>query len=192
MTAASGKKTLRARARARRAALAATMPDHAARLAFHAGALNLSADAIVGGYAALPGEANPALLLTRLHEQGHALALPRIAEKDAALAFHRWKPGMALTPGVYGVPEPDPSWPQALPSVILVPLLAFDAAGYRLGYGGGYYDRTLAALRVQDPILAIGVAYAGQEMEELPHDGFDAGIDLVLTELGLRGFKKTP
>lgn len=188
MTLATEKKLLRAKARARRAALAAAMSDHAARLAFHAGALNLSADAVVGGYAALAGEADPALVLARLHEQGHALALPRVAAKDAALAFHRWKPGMALTQGAYGVPEPDPSWPETVPSAVLVPLLAFDAAGYRLGYGGGYYDRTLAALRAKGPILAIGVAYAGQEVEVLPHDGFDAGIDLVLTETGIRSF----
>ncbi len=168
------------------------MPDHAARLAFHAGALNLSTDAVVGGYAALPGEADPALLLEGLSERRHVLALPRVAAKDAALRFHHWMPGMALTQGAYGVPEPDPSWPKTVPDVVLVPLLAFDGAGHRLGYGGGYYDRTLAALRAQGPILAIGIAYAGQEVERLPHGNFDAVLDLVLTELGLRGFKKTP
>lgn len=182
------KSELRKTARAHRAALAAAMPDHAARLAFHAGALNLSADAVVGGYAALAGEADPALLLARLSERGHALALPRVAAKDAALAFHRWKPGMALTQGGYGVPEPDPSWPRVALDVLLVPLLAFDAAGYRLGYGGGYYDRTLAELRAQGPILAIGIAYAGQEVEHLPHDDFDERMDMVLTETGIRSF----
>lgn len=188
MTLATEKKLLRARARARRAALAAAMPDHAARLAAYAEALNRSADVVVGGYAALPGEADPALLLARLSERGHALALPRVAAKEAALAFHRWKPGMALTQGAYGVPEPDPSWPETVPDVVLVPLLAFDAAGYRLGYGGGYYDRTLAALRAKGPILAIGVAYAGQEVEVLPHDDFDERMDMVLTETGIRSF----
>ena len=72
---------------------------------------------------------------------------------------------------------------------MLVPLLAFDAAGHRLGYGGGFYDRTLAALRANGPVTAIGVAYAGQEVENLPQEEFDERLDMVLTENGLRAFK---
>ena len=72
--------------------------------------------------------------------------------------------------------------PEVQPDVLLVPLLAFDRAGFRLGYGGGFYDATLAALRAKKPILAIGVAYAGQELASVPHDGHDAKLDYVMTE----------
>jgi 5-formyltetrahydrofolate cyclo-ligase len=69
-----------------------------------------------------------------------------------------------------------------------VPLLAFDATGHRLGYGGGYYDRTLSALRARHPVMAVGVAYAGQEVEKLPRDAFDEPLDMLVTEQGLRRF----
>jgi 5-formyltetrahydrofolate cyclo-ligase len=73
-----------------------------------------------------------------------------------------------------------------VPDVLLIPLLAFDATGYRLGYGGGYYDRTLSALRAQKPVIAIGIAYAGQQVAAVPHEAHDQRLDGVLTEEGLR------
>jgi 5-formyltetrahydrofolate cyclo-ligase len=91
----------------------------------------------------------------------------------------------------YGVTEPDVGAEVMTPSVLLVPLLAFDADGYRLGYGGGYYDRTLTVLRAQWSVRAIGIAYAGQEIEKLPHDAHDERLDAVLTETGLRAFSRT-
>ena len=168
------------------------MPDHAARLAAHVAALNVSENAIVGGYVALPGEADPSALMELLHGQGCGLALPRVAGKDAALAFHRWEPGLPLVAGAFGVSEPEPAMPRIVPDVLLVPLLAFDTAGHRLGYGGGFYDRTLAGLRALGPIRTIGVAYAGQEVENLPHEEFDERLDMMLTEAGLRRFKPEP
>jgi 5-formyltetrahydrofolate cyclo-ligase len=188
MSYSSDKKNLRTEARARRAALAAALPDHAARLAAHAEALKVPPGAAVGGYAALPGEADPAALLEQLARRGAALALPRVVAKDLPLAFHIWRPRQELVPGAHGIPEPDPSWPLVTPAIVLVPLLAFDAAGRRLGYGGGYYDRTLAALRAGHTIAAVGVAYAGQEVENLPNDAFDEPLDMILTETGLRAF----
>ena len=188
MSYSSDKKNLRTEARARRAALAAALPDHAARLAAHAEALKVPPGAAVGGYAALPGEADPAALLEQLARRGAALALPRVVAKDLPLAFHIWRPRQELVPGAYGIPEPDPSWRLVTPAIVLVPLLAFDAAGRRLGYGGGYYDRTLAALRAGHTITAVGVAYAGQEVENLPNDAFDEPLDMILTETGLRAF----
>ncbi|MBU6471492.1 MAG: 5-formyltetrahydrofolate cyclo-ligase [Alphaproteobacteria bacterium] len=183
------KQALRVEARIHRARLAKAMPGHAARLAAHAGELTDAPGAVVGGYAALPGEADPARLLAELARLGALLALPRVAAKAMPLAFHRWRSGDALAPGAFGVPEPDPAWPPSTPSVVLVPLLAFDALGWRLGYGGGYYDRTLAALRARHAIAAVGVAYAGQEVENVPYDAHDEPLDMILTELGLRVFR---
>jgi 5-formyltetrahydrofolate cyclo-ligase len=191
MTIASEKKTLRALARARRAELAKAIPDHAARLAAQADALEIPQGAVVSGFLAMPGEVDPGPLMARLAEKGCTLAVPRVAVKAAPLVFHRWTPDTKLVVSSFGVSEPDPATPRAEPGVLLVPLLAFDSAGYRLGYGGGFYDRTLAALRAKGPIRAIGVAYAGQEVETLPHDGFDARLDMILTENGIRTFART-
>jgi 5-formyltetrahydrofolate cyclo-ligase len=94
-----------------------------------------------------------------------------------------------MVQGACGVYEPSPAAPAVIPEGVLVPLLAFDAVGYRLGYGGGYYDRTLAFLRRTGRVLAIGVAYAGQEMTTLPREAHDAPLDMVLTERGIRRFE---
>ena len=155
-----------------------------AALAAHAPALKLSRGAIVGGYHALPHEADPALLLKALVDSGCHIAFPRMAAKDAALEFHRIPDGEVLKPSLFGVHEPAAHWPVVTPHLLLVPLLAFDADGHRLGYGGGFYDRTLAALRVP----AIGIAYAGQQTVSLPHEPHDMALDGILTEQGLRLF----
>ena len=183
----SEKIVLRKEARERRAALAASLHDFAMRIAAHD--LVLPEGTIVGGYAALPDEADPHLLLKRLHEQGHAIAFPRVAAKNAPLSFHLWRVGMELKQGAFNVPEPSPDWLQVTPRVLLVPLLAFDFEGYRLGYGGGYYDRTLAQLREKGETLAIGIAFAGQEVDSLPHDANDQRLDMVVTENGLKRFE---
>jgi len=138
----------------------------------------------VGGYHALPEEADPALLLERLVELGCHIAYPRLAGKGAPLEFHRVPDGEMLTPGAMGIHEPSESWPRVVPAYLLVPLLAFDASGHRLGYGGGFYDRTLAALNVS----AAGIAYAGQEIASIPFEPHDRTLDMVLTEQGLRKF----
>jgi 5-formyltetrahydrofolate cyclo-ligase len=188
MRAISEKKILRAAMRDRRAELAAAMPDHASRLAGHAPDLEIAGAALVGGYIALAGEADPSILMARLSARGATLALPRVVAKGAPLAYHSYETGAELAPGAYGILEPRPSAPSADPQIILVPLLAFDATGHRLGYGGGYYDRTLSALRARHPVMAVGVAYAGQEVEKLPRDAFDEPLDMLVTEQGLRRF----
>jgi 5-formyltetrahydrofolate cyclo-ligase len=119
-----------------------------------------------------------------LVELGCHIAYPRVAGKGAALEFHRVPDGEVLAPGIFGIHEPLESWPRAVPDVLLVPLLAFDAAGHRLGYGGGFYDRTLALLNVP----AIGIAYAGQEISSIPVGPHDRTLDMVLTEQGARKF----
>ena len=95
-------------------------------------------------------------------------------------------------PGVFGLSQPAPDWPEAIPDVLIVPLLAFDAQGNRLGYGAGFYDRTLEALRMQRKVLAVGYAFAGQEMAEVPHHEGDERLDWIVTENGGRRFTKDP
>jgi len=176
------KSDLRAAARTRRRLLA--FPGFPAALAAHAGALGLAPGTVVGGYHALPEEADPALLLARLAEQGCPIAFPRVAARGAPLVFHRVPDGEVLRPGAYGIREPLEHWPAVTPDLLLVPLLAFDAALHRLGYGGGFYDRTLAAL-APNGVRAVGVAFAGQKVDFLPRDAHDWPLDAILTEQGL-------
>lgn len=135
----------------------------------------------VAGYAAMNGEAPVWEILAHLAELGVATALPRIAETSAPLAFHLWEPGDALIAGPHGSREPERSAPAVMPDVLLVPLLAFTRDGARLGYGGGYYDRTIAALSEHSPLL-IGIAYSLQEAPRLPHEPHDAHLHLIVTE----------
>ena len=178
----SDKFELRRTARDKRLTLKSA--NFAAAIACHAEALPIQTGSIVGGYHALPDEADPALLLERLVELGCHIAYPRVAGKNLPLEFHRVPDGEVLAPGAFGIREPLDSWPRAKPDLLLVPLLAFDASGQRLGYGGGFYDRTLAKWNVP----AIGIAYAGQEVASLPSAPHDRTLDMILTEQGLRRF----
>ena len=177
------KTELRRAAREKRKALA--YPGHAIALAAHADALGVTPGVVVGGYHAMAGEADPALLLEALVERGAHVAFPRVAARGLPLDYHRIPDGEVLTPGTHGIHEPLMNWPRAAPDLLLVPLLAFDGRGHRLGYGGGFYDRTLALLGV----LAIGIAYAGQEVSSLPAEPHDRRLTAILTEQGLRRFR---
>jgi len=179
------KAQLRDVARARRAELLSD--GFAAAIAAHAEGLKVAPGAIVAGYHAHRDEANPALLLEALTRAGAHIAFPRVTGKDAALEFHRVPDGEILRPGTFGIREPLSHWPRVAPDALLVPLLAYDDQGYRLGYGGGYYDRTLAAL---PGARAIGIAYAGQRMDFLPRDAHDYPLDAILTENGLTEFPR--
>jgi 5-formyltetrahydrofolate cyclo-ligase len=176
------KSELRKAAREKRLTL--KRADYAAEIARHAESLAVAEGSVVGGYHALPDEADPALLLERLVELGCHVAYPRVVGKGLPLEFHRVPDGEVLALGAFGIHEPLDIWPRALPQLLLVPLLAFDASGHRLGYGGGFYDRTLALLNVP----AIGIAYAGQEVASLPHQPHDRTLDMILTEQGIRRF----
>jgi 5-formyltetrahydrofolate cyclo-ligase len=176
------KSELRKAARLKRSVLASS--NIAAALAAYAIQLKLAPGAIVGGYHALPEEADPHLLLQALVARRCHIAFPRIAGKGSPLEFHLVPDGEVLRPGAYGIAEPLAHWPRVMPDLLLVPLLAFDHRGHRLGYGGGFYDRTLAVLRVR----AIGIAYAGQAVASLPAETHDMALDGVLTEQGLKEF----
>jgi 5-formyltetrahydrofolate cyclo-ligase len=182
------KEVLRRDASSHRLDLVRDMPDFAQRIATFADDLTIAPHAIVAGYWPMGDEADPRGVMAALAARGHALALPRVEAKNAPLVFHRWREGEALVTHRFGMSEPHVDREIVSPDVLLVPLLAFDADGYRLGYGGGFYDRTLETLRARHKICAIGIGYAGQEMGNLPHENHDQTLDAVLTETGIRHF----
>ena len=180
------KRAERTRALARRAAaFAAHGASAGARLATHGlSFLDLAAGAIISGFSAIRDEIDAAPLLARLHAAGHPLGLPVMQGKGLPLLFRTWSPGDAMGKVQWGIAEPLPDKPVLEPDVVLVPLLAFDAAGHRLGYGGGFYDRTLARLRAIKPVVAVGVAYDQLKVDAVPHRSYDEPLDWVLTPSG--------
>jgi 5-formyltetrahydrofolate cyclo-ligase len=120
--------------------------------------------------------------MAHLHGRGHPIALPLTPARGNPLVFRAWRPEDTLEVADFGIRVPLASQPELTPRVLIVPLLAFDRAGYRLGYGGGFYDRTLARLRKSGDVLAVGVAYAAQEVAEVPRDGGDQPVDWIVTE----------
>jgi 5-formyltetrahydrofolate cyclo-ligase len=137
---------------------------------------------VVSGFFPYQSEIDVRTLLGKLAGEGWTTCLPVVVAKDQPLIFRRWYPGELTVSGKWGIAVPAPESPELEPDVLLVPMLAFDRTGYRLGYGGGFYDRTLAKLRAVKPIIAIGVAYAAQEMPEVPHDHTDQRLDYIMTE----------
>ncbi len=137
---------------------------------------------VVSSYYQRGSEMDMTALNTALVEAGYDLALPVVLGRGHPLAFRRYRPGDALTKGVLEVMEPLPTAPIVIPRVLLLPLLGFDRRGNRLGYGGGYYDRTVALFRREGRIQAIGIAFAGQECDIVPVGGTDAPLDWIVTE----------
>lgn len=143
----------------------------------------LPAVAVVAGYWPLAAELDPRPAMLALATTGHDLALPRMQGPGQALAFHAWHVDDDLIRGPFAVMEPSPDRPRVEPGVVLIPLLGFDRRGRRLGWGQGYYDRTLRELRSGRPgLLAIGLAFAAQEVDEVPAGPADEALDLVVTE----------
>ena len=139
---------------------------------------------VVSGFSSLPDEFRVWPLLRRLHGEGHALAMPVMQGKGLPLVFRAWAPGDAMDKAVWGIAEPRADKPVLEPDIVLVPLLAFDATGWRLGYGGGYYDRTLRGLRARKSIVAIGLAYDESQVDAVPHLDYDERLDWVLRPSG--------
>ena len=146
--------------------------------------LRVPSQTIVSGFAAIRDEINPADLMTWLHEEGFRMALPVMVGKGQPLVMRTWAPGDILEPAAWGIAEPSLDKLEVEPQVVLVPLLAFDMRGYRLGYGGGFYDRTLAKLRAKKPVVAVGVAYDEQQVDAVPAESYDQQLDWVLTPSG--------
>jgi 5-formyltetrahydrofolate cyclo-ligase len=146
--------------------------------------LNLSEPVVISGFAAIRDEIDPGPLLARMAGEGHRIALPVMQGKGRPLKFRAWSPGDAMGSAQWGIAEPLPDKPEVYPDVVLVPLLAFDADGYRLGYGGGFYDRSLQALRAKKPIIAVGIGYDELRIDAVPHLDYDERLDWVLTPSG--------
>ena len=140
--------------------------------------------AVVAAYWPIGGEIDPRPAMHDLRDRGIRIVLPVVVARGRPLIFREWRPGTALVPAGFGLSVPPPEAPALSPDTLLVPLLAFDAAGRRLGYGGGYYDRTLAALRARSTICAIGLAFAAQQVPRVPAGPDDAGLDAIATEAG--------
>jgi 5-formyltetrahydrofolate cyclo-ligase len=152
--------------------------------------LAIAPGTIVSGFMPLKSEFNPVPLLRKLAEAGARLALPAIAGRGKPLIMRAWEFGAPLDRGQWGIREPKPDAPEAEPDILLVPLLAFDREGFRLGYGAGYYDMTIHRLRALKPVIAVGIAFAAQEVPKIPTTPRDERLDLVLTErevIDLRG-----
>jgi 5-formyltetrahydrofolate cyclo-ligase len=185
------KADLRRSAAARRDALPAEERKAAAEaIAARAFPLPVAPGAIVSGFMPFKSEINPLPLLQQLEGAGARLALPRIVGRGHPLSMRAWEFGVPLTRGQWGIREPQADAPEVDPDILIVPLLVFDRAGYRLGFGAGYYDMTLTALRARKTIIAVGIAFAAQEVPAVPRTERDARLDLVLTEreaIDLRG-----
>ena len=130
----------------------------------------------------LKSEINPLPLLRQLAAMGASLALPAIDGRGKPLIMRAYDIGDELNTGQWNIREPKPTSPEVAPDILLVPLAAFDRSGHRIGYGAGYYDMTITRLRVMKPVTAIGLAYAAQEISQVPATPRDARLDLVLTE----------
>ncbi len=141
-----------------------------------------AAQNVVSGFYPYQSEIDVRPLMGRLAGEGWMSCLPVVVAKGQPLAFRRWYAGEPTIRGKWDIPRPAEDAPVVEPDVLLVPMLAFDRAGYRLGYGGGFYDRTLALLRAKKPIIAIGVAYAAQEIPAVPRGDHDQPLDYVMTE----------
>jgi 5-formyltetrahydrofolate cyclo-ligase len=179
----SEKAELRVAAQARRDALPADVRKIAAEtIAARKFPLTITPDTIISGFMPLKSELNPLPLLQKLAEAGARLALPAIAGRGKPLIMRAWEFGATLDRGQWGIREPKPDAAEVEPDILLVPLLAFDRAGFRIGYGAGYYDMTIHRLRALKPVTAVGIAFAAQEVPKIPTTPRDERLDLVLTE----------
>jgi 5-formyltetrahydrofolate cyclo-ligase len=185
------KSAIRRAAVARRDALPAADRARAAEtIAARPFPLPVAPGTIVSGFMPLKSEISPLPLMRKLGAAGGTLALPAIDGRGKPLIMRAYAIGDALAFGQWGIREPKPEAAEVAPDILLVPLLAFDRSGNRIGYGAGYYDMTIAKFRAVKSVLAVGIAYAAQEIAAVPVTPRDARLDLVLTEnetIDLRG-----
>jgi len=177
------KADLRRDAAARRDALPAQARKAAAEaIAARPFPLAITPGTVVSGFMPMKTEINPLPLMKTLAEAGAQLALPKIAGRGRPLVMRAWTWGAPLDTGQWGIREPKAEYPEVDPDILLVPLLAFDRAGQRIGYGAGYYDMTIARLRSLKKVTAVGIAFAMQEVTAVPTMERDEPLDFVLTE----------
>jgi 5-formyltetrahydrofolate cyclo-ligase len=184
------KADLRAAALAARDALSEEGRAAAARAVAARGLpIEIARNAVVSGYSPIRSEIDPVPLMRTLAAKGARLALPAVMARGKSLAFRAWHPNDRLMLGPLGILEPSPAATEVVPDIMLVPLAAFDRSGHRIGYGAGHYDYTLAHLRKAKAIVAIGVAFAAQEIETVPALSHDVALDYVLTETQIFDFR---
>lgn len=185
------KAELRKQAHEQRAALAHSAREDAAReIARHFfDSVTLSPTDVVAAYWRIRDEVDCEPILVKLMDRGQPVCLPAVIGPEEPLELRLWVEGEPLYPAGFGTLAPSELAPRVEPDVILMPLLGFDRLGTRLGYGGGYYDRTLARM-CKAPRL-IGLAYAGQQIGQIPRDGHDVPLDMVITEAGPLHFDRT-
>ncbi len=182
---AAAKQAMRGESRERRrGARDAAGPDAAdAATALFMSHIEISPHAVVAGYWPMGDEFDVRPLMHTLHARGHGCCLPVVTGQGAPLTFREWSPGATLSPAAFGTSVPGGDAPEVTPGVLLVPLLAFDGRGCRLGYGGGFYDRTLARLRAAGgPVLAVGIGFEAQRVEAVPAEATDERLDWLLSE----------
>ncbi|MBL93815.1 MAG: 5-formyltetrahydrofolate cyclo-ligase [Magnetovibrio sp.] len=147
----------------------------------------------ISAYWPIADEIDVRPIMFSLVERGHLILLPVIQGPAAPLLFREWTPGTKLFDGGYGTSAPGPDSEERVPSVLLIPVLAFDNTGFRLGYGGGFYDRTLHMLRVKRPkIVSVGVAFESQCVDKIPVNEHDERLDFIVTEAQVRRFSNEP
>lgn len=178
---------LRAYSKSKRALLSASATSAAADLAENfMEALTIIGDGSIAGYWPIFSEFDVKPLLQKLSCAGITVSLPAVIPDQKTLVFQSWSKSMQLVKGPYGTLQPVGSSALITPDILMIPLLAFDSAGGRLGYGGGYYDRTLADLRKEKKVTAVGIAYVGQEINEVPTCSSDERLDWIVTEADIR------
>lgn len=144
--------------------------------------LSLPENPVFSAYWPMKTELDMRPLMHSLFNRGFTVSLPVVSGKNEPLLFRRWEPGAALVEGPYGTEQPDEKYEVVTPTVLLLPLLAFDRQGGRLGYGGGFYDRTVKLLRRTGKPVVIGVAFSDQEIAQVPLEETDEKLNFVLTE----------
>ena len=186
MTIEDDKAQLRASCLERRKALHASLPQAGEMACDHfLNTIGFPDDATVSAYLPVKDEFDIMPFVEVADLFGHVIGMPVVAAKAKPLKFLEWTPESELVTGAMGIPTPAPDSRVVVPDLLLVPMMAFDDDGFRLGYGGGFYDRTLAALRKSNPeTLAIGVCFSGLKVDHVPHDEHDARLDWIVTERG--------
>src|SRR3984893_14987508 len=187
---APSKADLRAAALAARDALSAGQRAAAAdALAARGLPFEIAQGCVVAGYSPIRSEIDPVPLMRELAASGARLALPTVTARGQSLSFRAWSTSDRLMLGPLGILEPSPAAAEVVPDIMLVPLAAFDRLGHRIGYGAGHYDYTLAHLRKLKHIIAVGLAFAAQEIKAVPALPHDVALDYVLTETEALDFR---
>ena len=140
---------------------------------------------VVSGFQSIGDEVDTGPVLKRLHAAKYTLCLPVMQGKNQPLLFRQWAPGDAMNTKVWGIQEPEADQPSLIPDVMLVPLLAVDPTGMRLGYGGGFYDRTIQVFRQLRGVLTVGIAFDEQRVDAVPHLAYDMALDWIVTPSGV-------